>query len=142
MPQKTIGRRDLSGADLRLYTAWQAMRQRCNNPKYPCYSRYGGRGITHDPSWDDFVVFAAYVGAHPGAGWTLDRIYNDDNYRPGNVRWATRKTQGENRNNQMPVALRSAIRADFAGGMRQCEIIIKYGITSSQVSRLVRGAIW
>lgn len=28
------------------YFVWEAMRQRCFNPKHPKYLRYGGRGIT------------------------------------------------------------------------------------------------
>lgn len=32
----------------------------------------------------------------PARGLTLDRIDTNGNYDPGNCRWATRKTQGQN----------------------------------------------
>ena len=35
----------------RLYTIWNAMIQRCTNPKNPQYDNYGGRGISVCPQW-------------------------------------------------------------------------------------------
>ena len=54
------------------YENWESMRQRCNNPRYSNYQEYGGRGITIDPSWDDFWQFYADLGERP-QGCTLDR---------------------------------------------------------------------
>lgn len=79
-----------------LYRAWVSMRQRCENPKHPEFKNYGARGISVDPSWKDFQVFHAYVGGRPAEGLELDRIDNDKNYEPGNVRWATRAEQCAN----------------------------------------------
>lgn len=89
-----------------LYQIWSGMRQRCQNPNSPSYERYGGRGIKVCDEWEDFVTFITDVGERPPnpegwlsqrSYWSLDRIDNDGNYEPGNVRWAT---PSEQRNNQ------------------------------------------
>lgn len=88
----------------RLYRAWAGMKNRCLNTNYDRYSDWGGRGITVYPEWvTSFDAFAAAVGPHPGMGWTLDRIDNDGNYEPGNVRWATHKMQALNRRGQRAI---------------------------------------
>lgn len=79
------------------YTAWLAMQQRCFNKKCPEYKNYGGRGISVAAAWrTDFLAFLSHVGQRP-SGRTLDRINNNGNYEPGNVRWATKCEQQLNR---------------------------------------------
>lgn len=73
------------------------MRQRCNRPNHPAYKNYGGRGISVCPEWSSFQTFLEDVGERPGPEFSLDRIDNDGDYEPGNVRWATRSTQALNR---------------------------------------------
>jgi hypothetical protein len=76
---------------------WSAMRGRCNNPGDKRFADYGGRGIKVDDSWRDFSNFYRDMGPRPTPDHSLDRINNDGNYEPGNVRWATRKEQQRNR---------------------------------------------
>lgn len=81
------------------YVAWKQMRQRCNNPGTHEWMNYGGRGITVSSEWDDFATFLKDVGPKPSPAHSLDRIDNNDHYRPGNVRWATSKEQARNKRN-------------------------------------------
>lgn len=39
------------------YKMWSQMKQRCDNSNNPDYHHYGGRGISHDPRWNDFLEF-------------------------------------------------------------------------------------
>jgi hypothetical protein len=81
-----------------LYWTWSNMRKRCYSPSRDEYASYGGRGISICDRWrDSFADFLADVGERPSPQHSLDRIDNDGNYEPGNVRWATKSEQLANR---------------------------------------------
>ena len=76
------------------------MLNRCENPDSRSYGNYGGRGISVYPDWHDVTAGVAWIDAKLGPrpeGCSLDRIDNDGNYEPGNVRWATALQQAGNR---------------------------------------------
>lgn len=81
------------------HQAWQRAKQRCGNPHHPRYGDYGGRGISLTEEWlNDFPSFYAYIGPRPSPQHSIDRYPdNDGNYKPGNVRWATRIQQARNK---------------------------------------------
>ena len=80
----------------RLTEVWQAMIQRCINPKNKSYSSYGGRDIAVCDRWrNSFEAFRGDMGECP-PGHSLDRIDNDGNYDPDNCRWATPPIQNRN----------------------------------------------
>jgi len=87
-----------------LYKLWYSMLYRCEDPRCRFWKNYGGRGIKVCPEWHDGRVFFEYIERELGprpAGHSLDRIENDGNYEPGNVRWADKKTQANNRRNNV-----------------------------------------
>lgn len=79
----------------KIYRTWASMKERCNNPNYQYYHRYGGRGIIVCDQWNVFENFYKDMGDKP-EGLQLDRIDNDGNYCKENCKWSTPK---ENSNN-------------------------------------------
>lgn len=88
-----------------LYTAWNGMTSRCHLDSNKSHANYGGRGISVYSEWrDDRFAFYAWVEENLGSrpeGKSLDRIDNDGNYEPGNLRWATRREQRANQRPQV-----------------------------------------
>ncbi len=69
------------------YKSWQNMKDRCLNPKTPCYERYGGRGIhIYNPWCEDFRNFLRDMGERP-LGTEIHRVDNNRGYEPGNAIW-------------------------------------------------------
>lgn len=97
-----------------LYDTWYGMMVRCHNPRNKAYRNYGARGIkVHEP-WHDIGRFIADIeasigprpeGKYPSGKplYSLDRIDNNGNYEPGNVRWATASQQVTNTRQKPPV---------------------------------------
>lgn len=87
-----------SDSNSKEFRSWHAMKTRCLNTKYKRYKDYGGRGITIYLDWiTSYASFLAYVGRAPSPKHSIDRIENDGNYEPGNVKWSTPKEQANNR---------------------------------------------
>lgn len=77
--------------------AWSRMKDRCYNPNYEKYHRYGARGIEVCERWrENFEAFYEDMGKRPSKRHSIDRIDNDGDYRPGNCRWATNRVQTMN----------------------------------------------
>lgn len=81
------------------YGRWSNMIARCTKPHHPEWKNYGGRGIIVCNEWllDPFIFYEALadLGSRP-EGYSLDRIDNNGNYEPGNIRWASRSEQRSN----------------------------------------------
>ncbi len=80
------------------YRTWCGMIARVKNPLSPSYPNYGGRGIKVCAAWEEsFAQFLHDVGLKPSPIHSIDRIDNDGNYEPKNVKWSTPKEQSNNR---------------------------------------------
>lgn len=76
------------------YRAYLSAKARCT-PTAHCHRRYFDRGIRF--LFDSYAEFLAEVGRRPGPDYTLDRENNDGHYEKGNVRWATKSQQQQNK---------------------------------------------
>ena len=95
------------------HNIWKSMKQRTTNPNCSTYHHYGGRGIEMCPEWlNDFGRFLADVGPRPSQQHSIDRINNDGNYEPSNIRWVTHNVQTKNRRSITKLQLEvTALRA-------------------------------
>lgn len=82
------------------YSAWCHMIGRCEDQNDKHFADYGGRGVTVCAEWrHDFLAFLRDIGPRPSGRHSVDRIDNDGNYQPGNVKWSTPVEQGRNKRN-------------------------------------------
>lgn len=99
-----------------LSNTWRKMVDRCENPESRDYKNYGGRGIRVWEGWlrpgtgkAEYIRYISESLPRPSgltleealsgrgtARLTIDRIDNDDGYRPGNLRLATALEQSAN----------------------------------------------
>jgi len=84
-----------------LYTTWSGIIQRTTNKEERAYFWYGARGIKmYEPWIKNYTMFRDWIllniGERP-VDTSLDRINNDGNYEPGNLKWSTRVEQANNR---------------------------------------------
>lgn len=83
--------------ELSTNACWVGMIARCYNQRNADYKNYGGRGIRVCGRWlESFDNFLADMGARP-LGMSLDRVDCDGDYHADNCRWATQRTQQNNR---------------------------------------------
>jgi hypothetical protein len=93
----------------RLYSIWSGVKRRCLSKSCRDFGWYGARGISICTEWKgSYKIFKEWSIAN---GYdkkkTLDRINTLGNYEPGNCRWASHKTQNNNRSTN--------VRIDYEG---------------------------
>lgn len=83
-----------------MFHHWHNMMTRCYNFNCKAFHNYGGRGIKVHSEWiENPKMFINYILSLPHAqqpGHSIDRINNDGNYEPGNLRWSNDHIQAIN----------------------------------------------
>ena len=118
------------------YSIWVGMIQRCHNKRAPSYVYYGARGIEVCERWrTSYSNFLEDVGRRPSPVHTIERVNNDGNYEPANVRWVLPEIQARNRrgNHKVVAFGRERCVVDWAKDLGAAP--------STIVSRLKRGWI-
>jgi len=125
------------------YYTWVSMISRCENKNTKDYKRYGGGGIKVCKRWKTFVNFYADVGTR-SEGTTLDRIDNNGNYEPDNVRWATHAENSQNTcANKLNWELIRKIREEYSTmETSQGKLGRKYNISQAFIGKIVNRLAW
>lgn len=135
------------------WNSWDAMKDRCINPKTNGYHRYGGKGIKVCDRWlNDFLSFVEDMGLRPSKEHTLDR-YPDrhGNYEPSNCRWATREEQIANMdrtviinyNNEIIPVFILAKKFNISSKLLYKRVILmKWDITKALTTPKIQGIKW
>lgn len=129
--RETIGERSRTHGmtETRLYRTWCGIKNRCDNPSYKHFDRYGGRGIKVCKEWKtsfepfrDWALSAGYDEGLTGKEQSLDRIDVNGDYCPDNCRWVSMKRQARNRGDTVYVKTKN-------GSVPAREFAEKNGIT-------------
>lgn len=122
------------------YKVWQCIRQRCLNPNNDAFANYGGRGITVDATWENFIVFLADMGERP-KGMEINRIDNNKGYSKKNCKWSTSVENQNNRRNNRWISYNGKMvtvtQASRLCGVKPTTIFerLKKGCTNQQAVR-------
>lgn len=93
------------------YRSWDAMTQRCYNPRNNRYKNYGARGISVCEEWrNDFWQFYKDMGPKPSPKHSIDRIDNSLSYCKSNCKWSTNSEQANNKTSSRRIELNGVSR--------------------------------
>jgi hypothetical protein len=108
----------------RIYRIWSHMKGRILNKTDHAYKGYGGRGIKICDRWLKFENFYEDTKKDYRENLTIDRIDNNGNYEPKNVRWVTMAEQSRNRRDSVKYKGETASEASRRlGGVKSSMLV-------------------
>jgi len=101
-----LATKDENGRRNPLYDKWFRVKARCYDPNHKSYADYGGRGIEMSKEFLEdkraFIEYLANLDNYGVEGYdSLDRRNNEGHYERGNLRWATRTMQNNNKRSNL-----------------------------------------
>lgn len=97
------------------YHIYTNVKNRCTVKSYTGYKNYGGRGITFDETFKTYKIFwdtygKLYEEAHkkyPNEKIEIDRIDNNGNYTPDNIRFVPRIINQNNKRDNVNITYKN-----------------------------------
>lgn len=124
-----------------LYKTWSNIKNRCLNQNYKKYHNWGGRGIKVYEKWvNDYDAFFEYAIRFYVKGLQIDRIDNDGDYEPGNIRWVDIKSN--NRNRPHTRLTESDVLEIRKSNIRDCELAKTYSVKPCTIWSIRNRKIW
>lgn len=121
-----------------LYRVWRNAINRCCNPKFTCYDRYGGRGVTICDEWkESFTAFYSWAianGYQEGLELDKDMLGNGLLYSPQTCCWLTPKENSRHRRNNRFCLLNGKKMIDK-------DASLALGYNSTYVGKIRKGSI-
>src|SRR4030042_2126845 len=125
-----------------LYKKWESMIRRCYNNKQRGYKNYGGRGIIVYYEWikypNKFIEYCLFLGWE--LGLQIDRIQNNGNYVPGNIRFVSCAENCQNRRSNKLTNLQIIdIRQKYLPYKYTIKMLAKeYGVRENYIFRIIK----
>jgi hypothetical protein len=129
-----------------LYAIGHALLQRCYDVNNSRYKNYGKRGISVCDEWrndrSSFVKWGIANGYKHGL--QIDRINNNLGYFPDNCRFVTCSENSRNRTTTVCTPkMVSEMRFDHeVNGLSGKSVSVKYGVSTTNVNRILNYKIW
>ena len=115
------------------YKLWNGMMQRCYNENRTDYKYYGGRGIKVCKRWKIYENFVDDIEDLYKSGLSMDRIDNNGNYSPNNIRFVTHRQQCNNRRSN-----NTFVNPKDGREYNTVQISEKYGVPRPTVNSRIR----